>query len=188
MLCRRRVHDTARAVAVHVNRAPSTEVARHRVPLRYTVRAAGCCRAMPTNAYLTLICAGAPQEPSQPILRCAETATQANAGRRAPPDATECHRVHTSARHRAPPSVSLRDAACRLPPATAFHRVPLSATVRCKAPPSATIRATTRRRVLPSAERPSALPSELLLPLVALPSTPTSSSRPASMPPSILPP
>jgi len=47
VLCRRRVHDKARAVAVHANRAPSTEVARHRVPRRYTARAAGCCRAPP---------------------------------------------------------------------------------------------------------------------------------------------
>jgi len=44
VLCRRRVHDKARAVAVHANRAPSTEVARHRVPRRYTARAAGCRR------------------------------------------------------------------------------------------------------------------------------------------------
>ena len=168
-------------------------VARHRLPLRYTTRAAGCCRAppcimefrgrghrvppiatkcthrrfqralqrvapsgtraseqhqvstfavsgaqfsratvhhrappcaalraMPTD--LTLICAGALQEPSQPSLRRAKTATQANAGRRAPPDATECRKVHTSARHRAPPcGVTAR---CRLPPATAFHCAP----------------------------------------------------------------
>ena len=90
----------------------------HRAPL------CAALRAMPANADLTLICAGVLQEPGQPILRCAETATQANAGRRAPPDAIECHRVHTSARHRAPPcGVTARRC---LPPATAFHRVPLS--------------------------------------------------------------
>ena len=88
MLCRRRVRDTARAVAVHVNRAPSTEVARHRVPLRYTARAAGCSRAMPTNAYLTLICAGAPQEPSQPVF---EMRRNGHASQRRPPSATGCH-------------------------------------------------------------------------------------------------
>jgi hypothetical protein len=96
----------------------SSATEHHRVPL------CAALRAMPTNADLTLICAGALQEPSQPILRCAKTATQANAGRRAPPDATECHKVHTSARHRAPPcGVTARRC---LPPATAFHRVPPS--------------------------------------------------------------
>jgi hypothetical protein len=125
----------------------------HRAPL------CAALRAMPANTDLTLIRAGALQEPSQPILRCAETAARANAGRRAPPDATECHKVHTSSRHRAPPSgVTAR---CRLPPATAFHRVPLSATVRCKAPPSATIRATARRRVLPSAAECQMPPTDM---------------------------
>jgi len=131
----------------------SSATEHHRVPL------CAALRAMPTNADLTLICAGALQEPSQPILRCAETATQANAGRRAPPDATECHKVHTSARHRAPPcGVTARRC---LPPATAFHRVPLIATVRCKAPPSATIRATARRRVLPSAAECQMPPTDI---------------------------
>ena len=133
----------------------SSATEHHRVPL------CAALRAMPTNADLTLICAGALQEPSQPILRCAETATQANAGRRAPPDATECHKgthLRATERHRA---VSLRDAACRLPPATAFHRVPLSATVRCKAPPSATMRATARHRVLPSAAERQRPPTDM---------------------------
>ena len=99
----------------------SSTTEHHQAPL------CAALRAMPTNADLTLICAGALQEPSQPILGCAETATPANAGRRAPPNDTECHKVHTSARHRAPPSGATRDAACHLPPrSTAFHRVPLS--------------------------------------------------------------
>jgi hypothetical protein len=133
----------------------SSATEHHRVPL------CAALRAMPTNADLTLICAGALQEPSQPILRCAKTATQANAGRRAPPNATECHKgthLRATERHRA---VSPRDAACRLPPATAFHRVPLSATVRCKAPPSATMRATARHRVLPSAAERQMPPTDM---------------------------
>ena len=115
-------------------------------------------RAMPANTDLTLIRAGALQEPSQPIFEMRRNG-RASQRRRAPPDATECHKVHTSARHRAPPSgVTAR---CRLPPATAFHRVPLIATVRCKAPPSATIRATARRRVLPSAAECQMPPTDM---------------------------
>ena len=75
-----------------------------------------------------------------------------------PLSATGCTHLRATERHRA---VSLRDAACRLPPATAFHRVPLSATVRCKAPPSATIRATARRRVLPSTAECQTRPTDM---------------------------
>ena len=75
-----------------------------------------------------------------------------------PLSATRCTHLRATERHRA---VSLRDAACRLPPATAFHRVPLSATVRCKAPPSATIRATARRRVLPSTAECQTRPTDM---------------------------
>jgi hypothetical protein len=124
----------------------------HRAPL------CAALRAMPANTDLTLIRAGALQEPSQPIFEMRRNG-RASQRRRAPPDATECHKVHTSARHRAPPSgVTAR---CRLPPATAFHRVPLIATVRCKAPPSATIRATARRRVLPSAAECQMPPTDM---------------------------
>jgi hypothetical protein len=89
----------------------SSTTEHHQAPL------CAALRAMPTNADLTLICAGALQEPSQPILKCAETATPANAGRRALPNDSECHKVHTSARHRAPPSGAT--ARCRPPRATA---------------------------------------------------------------------
>jgi hypothetical protein len=87
----------------------------HRAPL------CAALRAMPANTDLTLIRAGALQEPSQPILRCAETAARANAAERhrMPLSATRCTHLRATERHRA---VSPRDAACRLPPRSTVCR------------------------------------------------------------------
>ena len=78
-----------------------------------------------------------------------------------------CHRVPPRAAEppcaaKAPPSAAERCHRAMPPPAC--HRVPPrppSSTVRCKASPSATIRATARRRVLPSAAECQMPPTDL---------------------------
>ena len=114
-------------------------------------------RAMPTNADLTLICAGALQEPSQPIF---EMRRNGHASQRRPPSATGCYTRCTHLRatehHQA---VSPRDAACRMPPlppsAAECHRALQSAAERrravslrdaaCRMPPRSTAAAELHR-------------------------------------------
>ena len=127
----------------------SRATAHHQAPL------CAALRAMPTNADLTLICAGALQEPSQPIF---EMRRNGHASQRRPPSATGCYRVPQGAHICAPLSATERchcampPAACRMPPrSTACRRAPPCAAKRRRAPQFVPPRAVACYRVPPSA-------------------------------------